>query len=59
VNLLVLGEPVGATILGAIIPAIHQVPSPTTRVGGAIVLTGVIIAATATTTTTARELDAG
>lgn len=47
VNLLVLGEPVGATALGAIIPAIHQVPSPTTLVGGAVVLGGVIIAATA------------
>lgn len=47
VNLLVLGEPVGATALGAIIPAIHQVPSPTTLIGGAIVLGGVIIAATA------------
>ena len=47
VNLLVLGEPIGATALGAIIPAIHQVPSPTTLAGGAIVLTGVIIAATA------------
>ncbi len=47
VNLLVLGEPIGATALGAIIPAIHQVPSPTTLIGGAIVLAGVIIAATA------------
>lgn len=47
VNLLVLGEPIGATVLGAVIPAIHQVPSPTTLVGGAVVLTGVIIAATA------------
>lgn len=47
VNLLVLGEPIGATALGAVIPAIHQVPSPTTLVGGAIVLAGVVIAATA------------
>lgn len=46
VNLLVLGEPVGATALGAIIPVIHQVPSAMTLVGGAVVLTGVIIAAT-------------
>lgn len=62
VNLLVLGEPIGATALGALIPAIHQVPSPTTLVGGAIVLSGVIVAATgtstATTTATAEELDA-
>ena len=58
VNLLVLGEPVGATILGMVIPAIHQVPSPTTLLGGGIVLVGVIIAATATATTTAKEQDA-
>ena len=49
VNLTVLGEPVGATILGALIPAIAQVPSLLTLVGGAIVLTGVIIAATGRT----------
>jgi drug/metabolite transporter (DMT)-like permease len=45
VNLTVLGEPVGATILGALIPAIRQIPSVATLVGGAIVLTGVVIAA--------------
>jgi drug/metabolite transporter (DMT)-like permease len=45
VNLTVLGEPVGATILGAFIPAIHQIPTIATLVGGAVVLTGVIIAA--------------
>ncbi len=45
VNLTVLGEPVGATLLGALIPSIRQVPPPSTLVGGAIVLCGVIIAA--------------
>lgn len=45
VNLTVLGEPVGATLLGAIIPAIHQIPGVSTLVGGAIVLGGVIITA--------------
>jgi drug/metabolite transporter (DMT)-like permease len=45
VNLTVLGEPVGATILGAFIPAIRQIPTIATLVGGAVVLTGVIIAA--------------
>jgi drug/metabolite transporter (DMT)-like permease len=64
VNLLVLGEPVGATVLGAVIPAIHQVPSAMTIVGGIVVLTGVVVAATgattatATATATAKELDA-
>lgn len=47
VNLTVLGEPVGATLLGALIPAIHQIPSVSTLVGGAIVLGGVIITAPA------------
>ena len=47
VNLTVLGEPVGATLLGALIPSIHQIPSVSTLVGGAIVLGGVIITATA------------
>jgi drug/metabolite transporter (DMT)-like permease len=45
VNLTVLGEPVGATILGAFIPAIRQIPTVGTLLGGAIVLTGVVIAA--------------
>ncbi|HEY1952476.1 MAG TPA: DMT family transporter [Gemmatimonadaceae bacterium] len=45
VNLTVLGEPVGATLLGAVIPSIRQIPSVATLVGGAIVLGGVIVAA--------------
>jgi drug/metabolite transporter (DMT)-like permease len=45
VNLTVLGEPVGATLLGALIPSIRQIPTVATLVGGAIVLGGVIIAA--------------
>jgi drug/metabolite transporter (DMT)-like permease len=48
VNLTVLGEPVGATLLGAIIPSIRQIPTVSTLVGGAIVLGGVIIAAGST-----------
>jgi drug/metabolite transporter (DMT)-like permease len=45
VNLTVLGEPVGATLLGALIPSIRQIPTVATLIGGAIVLSGVIIAA--------------
>ena len=45
VNLVTLGEPVGATLLGALIPGIRQIPSVVTLVGGAVVLTGVTIAA--------------
>ena len=45
VNLVVLGEPIGATILAAVIPGLSQVPSLATLVGGAVVLAGVAIAA--------------
>jgi len=45
VNLVVLGEPIGATVLGALIPGIAQVPSFMTLLGGSIVLAGVVIAA--------------
>ena len=45
VNLTVLGEPVGATLLGAVIPSIRQIPTVSTLVGGAVVLGGVLVAA--------------
>jgi drug/metabolite transporter (DMT)-like permease len=44
VNLTVLGEPVGATLLGAILPGIRQIPPVETLIGGAIVLSGVLVA---------------
>lgn len=44
VNLTVLGEPIGATLLGAILPGIRQIPPAITLVGGAIMLVGVFIA---------------
>jgi len=47
VNLTVLGEPVGGTIMGAVIPAIRQIPSVSTLIGGAVVLTGIIVTAPA------------
>ena len=49
VNLTVLGEPVGATVLGALIPSIRQIPTVNTLVGGAIVLGGVLVASRETT----------
>ncbi len=55
VNLVVLGEPVGATILGAVIPGIAQIPSSTTLFGGGIILAGVIVTARATVSTRAVE----
>ena len=45
VNLTVLGEPVGATLLGMLIPSIRQIPTVNTLLGGAIVLAGVVLAA--------------
>ena len=55
VNLTVLGEPVGATLLGAVIPAIRQIPSVTTLLGGAVVLGGVIITSGNATRTSTRN----
>jgi drug/metabolite transporter (DMT)-like permease len=43
VNLTMLGEPVGATILAAILPGIHEIPKWTTLAGGAIILIGFIV----------------
>jgi drug/metabolite transporter (DMT)-like permease len=44
VNLTVLGEPIGATLLGAFLPGIRQIPTPITLLGGAVILTGVLVA---------------
>ncbi len=44
VNLTVLGEPIGATLLAAILPFIGEVPSLGTILCGAVVLVGVVIA---------------
>lgn len=43
VNLTMLGEPVGATILGAILPGIREIPKWTTLLGGAIIFAGFVI----------------
>lgn len=45
VNLTVLGEPVGATLLAAVLPFIGEVPSVGTVACGAVVLVGVVVAA--------------
>jgi len=44
VNLTVLGEPVGATLLAALIPAIGERPSAGTLAGGGLVLAGAVLA---------------
>ncbi len=45
VNLTLLGEPVGATLLAAALPGIHEVPGAATLIGGAIVLVGIYVTA--------------
>jgi drug/metabolite transporter (DMT)-like permease len=45
VNLTVLGEPVGATLLAAVIPGIAELPTMATVVGGMLILGGVLLAA--------------
>jgi drug/metabolite transporter (DMT)-like permease len=45
VNLTLLGEPVGATLIAAFLPGIREVPAPMTFVGGVIVLIGILLTA--------------
>jgi drug/metabolite transporter (DMT)-like permease len=45
VNLTLLGEPVGATIIAAFLPGIRELPGIFTVVGGVIVFTGILLAA--------------
>ena len=45
VNLTVLGEPVGATLLAMVIPWIREMPTATTLLGGVVTLCGVLLAA--------------
>ncbi len=46
VNLTVLGEPVGATLLAAALPGIRELPSARTLAGGALALLGILLALT-------------
>jgi drug/metabolite transporter (DMT)-like permease len=45
VNLTLLGEPIGATLIAALLPGIREVPGPATFVGGAVVFAGVLLTA--------------
>ena len=44
VNLTLLGEPVGATLIAALLPGIREIPAVGVFVGGAIVLAGILLA---------------
>lgn len=44
VSLVMLGEPVGAGLIAWALPAIGEVPSARTLVGGAVILAGIVIA---------------
>jgi drug/metabolite transporter (DMT)-like permease len=44
VNITVLGEPVGAILLGALLPGIREVPSLAVILAGAIVIAGILLA---------------
>lgn len=46
VNVAMLGEPVGATLIAWLVPAIHEVPRPTALVGGVLVLAGISLSVT-------------
>jgi drug/metabolite transporter (DMT)-like permease len=46
VNVAGLGEPVGATLIAWMVPAIHEVPSATALAGGAMVLAGIALSLT-------------
>ena len=48
VNLALLGEPVGATILAAVLPGIRELPNWGTVVGGAFIIYGIARATRAT-----------
>lgn len=45
-NLAVLGEPVGATLIAWLLPAIAEVPGPQTLAGGALILGGIALTVT-------------
>jgi drug/metabolite transporter (DMT)-like permease len=45
VNLTLLGEPVGATLIAAMLPGIRELPTLATLAGGAVVLAGILLTA--------------
>jgi drug/metabolite transporter (DMT)-like permease len=58
VNLTLLGEPVGATILAALLPGIRELPTPITLAGGALILVGIYVTARRTEIAAAPVVEA-
>jgi drug/metabolite transporter (DMT)-like permease len=42
-NLAILGEPIGATLIAWLLPAIAEVPGPQTLAGGVLILAGIAL----------------
>ncbi|NJD10743.1 MAG: DMT family transporter [Gemmatimonadetes bacterium] len=42
-NLALLGEPIGATLIAWLLPAIHEVPGPQTLIGAVLILGGIAL----------------
>lgn len=59
VNLTLLGEPVGATVLAAVLPGIRETPGLATLLGGALILAGIYVAARVARPAIAAAHDAG
>ena len=59
VSLTLLTEPIGATILAALLPSIHETPGLCTLAGGALVLAGIWVATTRLRVSALRSSDAG
>lgn len=57
VNVALLGEPVLATLLAAVIPGIDETPGIATLIGGAIVLAGIVLAESRSRPSTPADVD--
>jgi drug/metabolite transporter (DMT)-like permease len=57
VNLTLLGEPVGATLLAAILPGIRELPTVVTLAGGVLILIGIYVTARRTPAMTPATAD--
>src|SRR5438094_1132413 len=55
VNVAALGEPVGASLIAWLVPAIHEVPPPVALLGGVLVLLGIALSVGAERSSSASE----